>query len=78
MLTTELFIEKFDTETLTDEDIRSIPSCFMDEQEPGGKPVWLPYELGYGFLIFCIASKKRFFIKVKSDNKVFEVNYKSF
>lgn len=36
MLTTDLF----------DEDIRSIPSCFMDEQEPGGKPVWLPYELG--------------------------------
>lgn len=41
MLSTDLFIEKFDTETLTDEDIRSIPSCFMDEQEPGGEPVWL-------------------------------------
>ena len=78
MLTVKDFITKFDNGTLKDEDIRSIPSCFVDEQEPGGKPVWLPYELGYGFLIFCIASKKRFFIKVKSDNKVFEVNYKSF
>ena len=48
----------------------------MDEQEPGGEPVWLPYENGYGFLVFCIASKMRFFIKVKSDNKVFELKYK--
>lgn len=76
MLSSNLFIEKFDTETLTDEDIRSIPSCFMDEQEPGGEPVWLPYENGYGFLVFCIASKMRFFIKIKSDNKVFELKYK--
>lgn len=76
MLSTDLFIEKFDTETLTDEDIRSIPSCFMDEQESGGEPVWLPYENSYGFLVFCIASKMRFFIKVKSDNKVFELKYK--
>lgn len=76
MLSTDLFIEKFDTETLTDEDIRSIPSCFMDEQESGREPVWLPYENGYGFLVFCIASKMRFFIKVKSDNKIFELKYK--
>ena len=75
MLTTDLFIEKFDNDILTDEDVRSIPFDFIDNVEDTKKVNWLPYENGYGYLIFCISDKKRFFIKIKSDNKVFELNY---
>ena len=74
MLTIEKFLEKFDNETLTKEEIHNIPNDFINESQETKKLNWLPYENGINYLIF--QAKNRFFIKVKTDNELFEVKYK--
>ena len=75
MLSSNLFIEKFDNEELKSEDIKNIPFDFIRNDNKSGYHTWLPLEQGYGYLIFVIDN--RFFIKIKSDNMIFELkNYK--
>lgn len=75
MLTIKDFINKFDNEELKSEDIKNIPFDFIRNDNKSGYHTWLPLEQGYGYLIFVIDN--RFFIKIKSDNMIFELkNYK--
>lgn len=74
MLTIEKFLEKFDNETLTKKEIHNIPNDFINESKETKKLNWLPYENGINYFIF--QAKNRFFIKVKTDDELFEVKYK--
>ena len=75
MLTIEKFLNKYDREELTKEEIHNIPNDFIDESQANKELNWLPYENGINYLIF--QAKNRFFIKIKTDDEVFEIKYKT-
>ncbi len=70
-LTAKEFLDKFDDNCLTDYELKNIPAFFVEDDKKTGKESWNFFEMGYGYLIFIV--DYRFFIKLKSDNKIFEL-----
>ena len=70
-MTSKEFLDKFDDNCLTNYELKNIPAFFVEDDKKTGKRSWNFFEMGYGYLIFIV--DYRFFIKLKSDNKIFEL-----
>ena len=74
MLSTDLFIEKFDNDSLNDNDIKRVPGDFIDTADATAG--WILRDVINKYIVFHI--KDRYFIKIIAENKVLELNYNSF
>lgn len=75
MLTTTSFIEKYNNNTLSVDDIKNIPFDFTTET--GDEDLkWLPIENNPKELIFYIKENNKIYLKDKIKLEVKEINYK--
>lgn len=74
MLTTTTFIEKYNNNTLTSEEIKNIPFDFTTQ---GDKELeWLPIENNEKELIFYLKKTNKIYLKDKIKLEVKEIDYK--
>lgn len=73
MLTTTNFIEKYNSNTLTTDEIKNIPYDFTTET---GDLKWLPIENNPKELIFYIKENNKIYLKDKIKLEVKEIDYK--
>ena len=74
MLTTTVFIEKYNNNTLTTDDIKNIPFDFTTAGDEDLK--WLPIENNPKELIFYIKENNKIYLKDKIKMEVKEIDYK--
>lgn len=75
MLTTKAFIEKYNNNTLSIDDIKNIPFDFTTET--GDEELkWLPIENNPKELIFYIKENNKIYSKDKIKMEVKEIDYK--
>ena len=75
MLTTKAFIEKYNNNTLSVDDIKNIPFDFTTET--GDEDLkWLPIENNPKELIFYIKENNKIYSKDKIKLEVKEIDYK--
>ena len=74
MLTVKDFIEKFDNDSLNDNDIKRVPGDFIDTADATAG--WILRDVINKYIVFHI--KDRSFIKIIAENKILELNYYSF
>lgn len=75
MLTTTSFIEKYNSNTLTTDEIKNIPFDFTTET--GDEELrWLPIENNPKELIFYIKENNKIYLKDKIKLEVKEIDYK--
>ena len=75
MLTTKTFIEKYNNNTLSVDDIKNIPFDFTTET--GDEDLkWLPIENNPKELIFYLKENNKIYSKDKIKLEVKEINYK--
>lgn len=74
MLTTKTFIEKYNNNTLSIEDIKNIPYDFTTQGDEELK--WLPIENNEKELIFYLKESNKIYLKDKIKLEVKEINYK--
>lgn len=75
MLTTTIFIEKYNNNTLTTDEIKNIPFDFTTET--GDEELkWLPIENNPKELIFYIKENNKIYSKDKIKMEVKEIDYK--
>lgn len=74
MLTTKTFIEKYNNNTLSIEDIKNIPFDFTTQGDEELK--WLPIENNEKELIFYLKESNKIYLKDKIKLEVKEINYK--
>lgn len=74
MLTTKAFIEKYNNNTLSIEDIKNIPYDFTTQGDEELK--WLPIENNEKELIFYLKETNKIYLKDKIKLKVKEIDYK--
>ena len=75
MLTTKTFIEKYNSNTLTTDDIKNIPYDFTTET--GDEELkWLPIENNPKELIFYLKENNKIYSKDKIKLEVKEIDYK--
>ncbi len=75
MLTTTSFIEKFNSHTLTTDEIKNIPFDFTTET--GDEDLkWLPIENNEKELIFYLKESNKIYLKDKIKLEVKEIDYK--
>lgn len=74
MLTVKDFIEKFDNDSLNDNDIKRVPGDFIDTADVTSG--WMLRDVINKYIVFHI--KDRYFIKIIAENKILELNYYSF
>lgn len=75
MLTTKAFIEKYNNNTLSVDDIKNIPFDFTTET--GDEELkWLPIENNPKELIFYIKENNKIYSKDKIKMEVKEIDYK--
>ncbi|QYR60144.1 hypothetical protein [Fusobacterium polymorphum] len=78
IITTDIFLEKFDNDTLEDEDLKAI--YFQKTFEDTDNSYWKEIERGEYYEVFKIVIKnflERYFIKTYYETgPVFEVKYK--
>lgn len=74
MLTTKAFIEKYNNNTLSIEDIKNIPYDFTTQGDEELK--WLPIENNEKELIFYLKESNKIYLKDKIKLEVKEINYK--
>lgn len=74
MLTTTDFIEKYNNNTLTAEDIKNIPYDFTTAGDEELR--WLPIENNPKELIFYIKENNKIYLKNKETLEVKEIDYK--
>ena len=74
MLTIKDFINKFDNDSLNDNDIKRVPFDFIDTADATGW--WILRDVINKYIVFHI--KDRYFIKIIAENKILELNYYSF
>ena len=75
MLTTKTFIEKYNNNTLSVDDIKNIPFDFTTET--GDEELkWLPIENNPKELIFYIKENNKIYSKDKIKMEVKEIDYK--
>lgn len=74
MLTTKAFIEKYNNNTLSVDDIKNIPFDFTTQ---GDKELeWLPIENNEKELIFYLKESNKIYLKDKIKLEVKEIDYK--
>ncbi len=74
MLTTKTFIEKYNNNTLSVDDIKNIPYDFTTQ---GDKELeWLPIENNEKELIFYLKESNKIYLKDKIKMEVKEIDYK--
>lgn len=73
MLTTTIFIEKYNNNTLTSEEIKNIPFDFTTET---GDLKWLPIENNEKEFIFYLKENNKIYLKDKIKMEVKEIDYK--
>lgn len=74
MLTTKAFIEKYNNNTLSIDDIKNIPYDFTTQ---GDKELeWLPIENNPKELIFYLKESNKIYLKDKIKMEVKEIDYK--
>lgn len=74
MLTTTTFIEKYNNNTLSVEDIKNIPFDFTTQGDEELK--WLPIENNEKELIFYLKESNKIYLKDKIKLEVKEIDYK--
>lgn len=75
MLTTTTFIEKYNNNTLTSEEIKNIPFDFTTET--GDEDLkWLPIENNKKEFIFYLKENNKIYLKNKETLEVKEIDYK--
>lgn len=74
MLTTTTFIEKYNNNTLTSDDIKNIPYDFTTAGDEDLK--WLPIENNPKELIFYLKENNKIYSKDKIKLEVKEIDYK--
>lgn len=75
MLTTTSFIEKYNNNTLTSEEIKNIPFDFTTET--GDEDLkWLPIENNEKEFIFYLKENNKIYLKNKETLEVKEIDYK--
>lgn len=74
MLTTTTFIEKYNNNTLTSEEIKNIPFDFTETGDEELK--WLPIENNEKELIFYLKESNKIYLKDKIKLEVKEIDYK--
>ena len=75
MLTTTTFIEKYNNNTLTSDDIKNIPFDFT--VETGDEDLkWLPIENNEKEFIFYLKENNKIYLKDKIKLEVKEIDYK--
>lgn len=74
MLTTTDFIEKYNNNTLSSDDIKNIPYDFTTQGDEELK--WLPIENNEKELIFYIKENNKIYSKDKIKLEVKEIDYK--
>lgn len=74
MLTTKAFIEKYNNNTLSVDDIKNIPFDFTTQGDEELK--WLPIENNENELIFYLKENNKIYLKDKIKMEVKEINYK--
>ena len=74
MLTIKDFINKFDNDSLDDNDIKRVPFDFINTADATGG--WILRDVINKYIVFHI--KDRYFIKIIAENKILELNYYSF
>ncbi|MBF1205387.1 MAG: hypothetical protein HXM13_05120 [Fusobacterium periodonticum] len=74
MLTTTSFIEKYNNNTLTSEEIKNIPFDFTTQGDEEIK--WLPVENNEKEFIFYLKENNKIYSKDKIKMKVKEIDYK--
>ena len=75
MLTTKAFIEKYNNNTLSVDDIKNIPFDFTTET--GDEDLkWLPIENNEKELIFYLKENNKIYSKDKIKMEVKEIDYK--
>lgn len=74
MLTTTSFIKKFNSNTLTTDEIKNIPYDFTTQ---GDKELeWLPIENNEKELIFYLKETNKIYLKDKIKLEIKEIDYK--
>ena len=74
MLTTTVFIEKYNNKTLTTDEIKNIP---FDFTTAGDEELnWLPIENNPKELIFYLKENNKIYLKDKIKLEVKEIDYK--
>ena len=77
IITTDIFLEKFDNDTLEDEDLKALH--FLMTFEDTDNSYWEEIERGEYYKIFKIVINnflERYFIKTAYYGPIFEVKYK--
>lgn len=74
MLTTTTFIEKYNSNTLTTDEIKNIPYDFTTAGDE--ELEWLPIENNPKELIFYLKENNKIYLKDKIKLEVKEINYK--
>ena len=74
MLTTKAFIEKYNNNTLSVDDIKNIPFDFTTQGDEELK--WLPIENNEKELIFYLKESNKIYLKDKIKLEVKEIDYK--
>ena len=74
MLTTKAFIEKYNNNTLSVDDIKNIPFDFTTAGDEELK--WLPIENNPKELIFYLKENNKIYLKDKIKMEVKEIDYK--
>lgn len=74
MLTTKAFIEKYNNNTLSVDDIKNIPFDFTTQGDE--ELEWLPIENNPKELIFYIKENNKIYSKDKIKMEVKEIDYK--
>lgn len=74
MLTTTDFIEKYNNNTLTSDEIKNIPYDFTTAGDEDLK--WLPIENNEKEFIFYIKENNKIYLKNKETLEVKEIDYK--
>lgn len=75
MLTTKAFIEKYNNNTLSVDDIKNIPFDFTTET--GDEDLkWLPIENNEKELIFYLKETNKIYLKDKIKLEIKEIDYK--
>lgn len=74
MLTTTVFIEKYNNKTLTSEEIKNIPYDFTTQGDEDLK--WLPVENNEKEFIFYLKENNKIYLKNKETLEVKEIDYK--
>lgn len=74
MLTTKAFIEKYNNNTLSIEDIKNIPYDFTTQGDE--ELEWLPVENNEKEFIFYLKENNKIYLKNKETLEVKEIDYK--